>query len=657
MRPRWAVVLVAAIVAVLWGAGPVWAAPPPSLGSSYVLDESAVLGQSELNAAEARLEELVTATGLDLWVVYVDRFSDPASAEDWANDTATQNGLGPSQYLLAVAVDDRQFYLSGDTSGPLSADQLTAIEQQHILPALREDDWAGVVDAAADGITEASRGGSVTTPTDGGSEGSGVDAGVIVLVVSVVALIGVAAFFVVRARRRRRATAPAESTEALGQRAAAALVQTDDAIRRSEQEVGFAAAQFGDAATAGFAEAIAASRAELDQAFALRQQLDDEIPDSDAQTRAWHEQTLELSRAASERLDAQTAAFDELRQLEKDAPAALTALQTERASAGQETDAADAAMASLTHTYSPAALTTVADNASESRKRLSLADAQLSDAAAALAAGSTGPAAVAIRAAQEAVAQARQLAGAVRTLGEQLASAAAALGPLRAEVERDIAAASALADPDGRLDAAVAVARAELGADAASDPIGGLQRLQTADQQLDELLQAARDAAARREHARQLLPAALAQAEAQITAAEDFIASRRGAIGATARTRLADARASFAVAQQSATSAPEDALTAAQRASRLAADATSSAQSDVAGFAPSGGDDLGGLLGGILIGSMLGGSRGGGFGGSRGGSRGFSSGGSRGGFSSGGSRSRSGGFSGGGRSRRGGGRF
>ncbi|MGO8609994.1 TPM domain-containing protein, partial [Rhizobium johnstonii] len=77
--------------------------------------------------------------GVDLWVVYVDQFTNPSDPEEWANQTASNNGLGPSQYLLAISTDGRQFYLSGDSSGPVSGDELTAIEQQRILPELRDE--------------------------------------------------------------------------------------------------------------------------------------------------------------------------------------------------------------------------------------------------------------------------------------------------------------------------------------------------------------------------------------------------------------------------------------------------------------------------------------------------------------------------------------
>ncbi len=664
MRPRWAYALVAALAAVFLVAAPAAATPPVELGASYVSDEAGVLGDAERAQVEDRLEQLAETDNLNLWVVYVDRFSNPSDAEDWATQTAEQGGLGPNQYLLAIAVDARQYWISSDTSGPLSASQITSVDQDWVYPALRNGDWAGAAIAAADGMSAARSGagggGVPGSGSSGSGSGSGGAVGIVIIVVSVLALVAVGAYFVIRAARRRAASRPAESTEDLGKRAAAALVAADDALREAEQEHGFAAAQFGEEATRGLRDALTTARAELEQAFTVRQQLDDEIPDTDEQVRAWHEQTLQLATSADQRVQSQLEAFADLRRIEQDLPATRERLRMSRAEAAPALQGAQERFAELTASYPAAALSTIADNTTQATDRLALADGQLSAADAAAAAGDTGKAAVALRTAEQAIAQARQLADAVGAHGDRIAAAAAEIPALRAELARDIAAAETLPDPDGRLAAASAAARAQLDAPA-EDPVAALAALQRVDEELDALLRTARDAAARAEHARQVLPPTLAHAQAQIGAAEDFISSRRGAIGATARTRLADARASFALAEQQAQAAPEQALDAASRAARLASDAISAAQSDVSDFSggSGGGGDLGAMLGGILIGSALGGSRrrDGGFGGF--GSGGFGSGGFGGGsFGGGGSRGGFGGSFGGGGSRGGsGGRF
>uniref|UniRef100_UPI0013E31158 TPM domain-containing protein n=1 Tax=Microbacterium sp. CPCC 204701 TaxID=2493084 RepID=UPI0013E31158 len=166
---RTAALVSAAVVAVtVMGATAASATPPVTLGSSYVLDDAGVLSSSEEAQAQERLDELKTQTGLDLWVVYVDEFTDPADSGSWANQTADENGLGVTQYLLAVAAEGRQYYLSGASEGPVTFDQLATIEQQRVQPALADEDWLGAVDAAADGLTDAAGGGSGAADGAGG---------------------------------------------------------------------------------------------------------------------------------------------------------------------------------------------------------------------------------------------------------------------------------------------------------------------------------------------------------------------------------------------------------------------------------------------------------------------------------------------------------
>src|SRR5690349_6526847 len=131
---------------LIGGAGAASATDPVTLGSTRVVDQVDALPASEEQAAEQRLQKLSAETDVELWAVFVDDFTNPSDAADWANETAAANDLGPYDYLLAVAVDGRSFYLSGDSSGPVSEPQLSAIERE-VQNQLSTDDWAGAVDA------------------------------------------------------------------------------------------------------------------------------------------------------------------------------------------------------------------------------------------------------------------------------------------------------------------------------------------------------------------------------------------------------------------------------------------------------------------------------------------------------------------------------
>lgn len=665
MRSRGMWAFAAVLTLVFAGALPAMATAPVTLGSSRVLDDAGVLSLGDEETIVERAESLSDSAGLDLWVVYVDTFSDPADATDWGNSTARLNNLGVNQYLLAVATEGRAFYLSGDPNGPVSDDQLAAIEQERIGPALRDEGWVAGAEAAIDGLTAAKNG------TGGASGSGGIGFGGILFVGLLVVVVGALIWFVIRARRSSQGGSESKggnatkggvaqlSLEELGRRAGSALVQTDDALKTSEQELGFARAQFGDEATTEFVAAIAQAKADLDEAFSLQQKLDDATPDTEQEIRTWNARIIELCAHANQQLDEKAAAFDELRKLEQNAPEALARVQELRTAAVQGADAAATRLRALQTEYAAAELAPVADNPAQATARLRFADEQLAAAQAAIGTGDGGAAAVGIRAAEEAVGQARLLHDAIGRLGDDLATADRDAAALVAELEADIASASAISDTDGRIAGVVAGTRQQVESarplltGSTRQPLTALERLEKANAEIDALLSGIRDAQEQQRRAAQQLTQLMTHAQAQVSAAEDFITSRRGAVGATARTRLAEAGASLVQARQLAASDATGALAAAQRANDLAAQALRQAQSDVGGFGGGfggGGDVMGAVLGGILINSMLGGG-----GGRRSGGIGRSGPTLRAGRGGGMS---SGSFGGGGtRSRRGGGRF
>ncbi|MBS1906745.1 MAG: TPM domain-containing protein [Actinobacteria bacterium] len=663
MRARWAVVVgvVLGVLGMSVLAAPAGAAPlaetaaphpataPVTLGSDFVTDEAGVLSSSEAQELNSQLDQLSRSQNIQLFVVFVDTFSDPDNSQLWTNQVALDNGLGQQQYLLAVATQSRQYYLSADKAGPIPLSRVDQISHS-LVNDLRAKDWAAAVRTAAAGFE--------------GSGSSGADLGGILLIVLCVIAIVVAIIVLVVMRRRAAArvkpaaTDPvgdpldAISDEELARRAALALVHTDDAITSSTEDLGFATAQFGDAATSTFTDVVAKAKARLDEAFSLKQKLDDEIPDTDEQRRDWHLQIIRLCEAADTALDANVAAFDELRALEQNAEQALAQLQAHRETAAAAVTAAPAALQALATVYDPAALQTVIGNPAEAASRLELADTHIAEATAQLAEGKRGEAAFAIRTAEEGVLQANQLAQAISTLQNDLSSAEEQAKALIADLEQDLAGAAAL-PPSPDLNAAVAATRTALDqarTDASGTgrrPQAVLESLTAANTRIDSTVDAIRNAQQQTERARQVLEQTLTQARAEISTANSYITTHRGAIGADARTRAAQASAEYDQAEAARLADPGSALQHAQRAIALAREATTLASGSIdswgsggwggpgAGRSSSGMGDaiLGGIIGGILSG---GGRSRGGWGGG-------------GGFSSGGGGYRPSSFGGGGR--------
>ena len=228
-------------------------------------------------------------------------------------------------------------------------------------------------------------------------------------------------------------------TDELDKHANRLLVETDDAIKTSEQELGFAEAQFGEAEARSFHEAVDHATVELAAAFQIRQQLDDFTPEDEATRRELLLQLVRRTDAASDRLDAEVARFDAMRDLEAKAPEVIAELARQSAHEAGRLAGSETLVEELRGQYSPAAVAAVEENATQARDRLAFADEQIAAGQAALQAGTASPAVVAARAAEGAVGQARQLLDAVERSRTDLAEASGKLAAAIADTGADLA--------------------------------------------------------------------------------------------------------------------------------------------------------------------------------------------------------------------------
>ena len=659
---RWVGPAAAVGVGIVLMAAPVAAhAEDPVDIEAQITDQVDALGDRR-SEVEAALAELDADHQLQLFVVYVDSFSG-MNAEDWAAETANRNSMGLNDAVLAVATGEREFGISFDPDYPLSDEQLAEVVTTAIEPPLRENDWAGAAIGAAEGYAAVLDGEPVPepeiTPGEADPSAGGIPWGVPVAVAAGVGAVGVYAF--ARARRRRQTTsAPGHpgadagepSLDELEARAGRLLVVTDDAVKTSEDEVGFAIAQFGEEAAAPFAAALQGAKEQLTASFRIRQQLDDAYPEDDTARRAMLTEIVTRCEDANERLDAQAAAFDRLRDLERNAPQMVGEVERRVAASEGRLEQSVRTVQALGSRYADSALASVATNPQQATERLRSARESLADARQDLAVSDTSGAAVSVLAAEEAAAQAGQLLDAVERLDADLGQAASGVQVAMAETAQDLAEAKALVaggQTPGDLAGHVAAAEAALAAvqqEMAAgryDPLAAIRRLQEAGGRLDQALAAVRDQQQQAQRARASLEQALLAARSEISATQDFITTRRGAVGGEARTRLAEAQRHYDEAMALAQSDPVSALAHAQQADALAEHAGQLARADVGSFSPGGGlggggggGGLGGLvLGGILIDSILGG---------RGGGGGFGGGGFGGGFGGSGRGGRGGGL-------------
>ncbi|WUL10228.1 TPM domain-containing protein [Streptomyces sp. NBC_00354] len=647
-----------------------------------ITDRVGALGDRKA-AVTAALDKLYADHRIQLFVTYVHDFSG-RSAQSWADATAQKNGLGQDDVLLAVATGARQYAYSADVDSGFTQEQLADVARSAIEPALKQNDWAGAAIGAADGYGAVLAGKPVPVPAvtpgvanPGGGSGEGNGAGDYVLPVVVVGAAGALGAYAYSRRKRKAGWAgsttgwgeqPATTTALplpeLDAKAKALLVETDDAIRTSTEELGFASAQFGDAAVGTFTEALAFAQSELTAAFRLRQQLDDAYPEDDPTRRRMLDEIVARCTEANRRLDAESADFDRLRDLEKNAPQAVATVEAHFRALTGRTATAEATLTALARRYADSASAPVASNAEQAEDRLLFATTSLGEARAAIEGGDNGKAAVHVRAAEGAVDQAATLVDAVERRAQELAEAAGKLPGALTETDADLADARGLltgtaegastADLRGRIGRAEAVLADVRRAQEAGryDPIDALRRVEEADAVLDEALAGAREREAGGRRAAALLDQAVLSARSAIGAAADYITTSRGAVGSQARTRLAEAQRRMERSAALAGSDPAAALAQAQQADGLARQAQQLAEQDVrayqnpygGGQRQQGGGMGGAVLGGIILGEILGGGRGGGgFGGGFGGG-GFGGGGpGPGSFGGGGTRGRMGG--------------
>ncbi|MDY7089583.1 MAG: TPM domain-containing protein, partial [Actinomycetota bacterium] len=367
--------LVAAAAVVLM-AGPATAQAPERL-AAQVTDQAGVLG--DRGAVDAALSDLQEKTGLQLFVVMVDSF-DGLPAQEWTDETARLSDLGDRDALLAVAVGDRSYAYSFPENSRLSDRELADVAENDIEPALSRNDWSGAVTAGAQGYADAANPGGF---------------GWVWLIVVLVAIVALAWIWLRRKRRPAPGAAPeppsGPSLEELTGQANALLIELDDDLRAGERELALATAQYGEEATAPFQAALQTSRQDVAEAFRLRMTLEEVPVPDEARRRETLTMIIELCQGADARLDAESEAFDRLRDLEGRAAEAADEIDKRRAAIQASLPATEATAQQVLTAYSGGTVTSIATNVDQARERLSFAASALAEARAALSGAASRP--------------------------------------------------------------------------------------------------------------------------------------------------------------------------------------------------------------------------------------------------------------------------
>ncbi|MPZ98645.1 MAG: hypothetical protein GEU80_04750 [Dehalococcoidia bacterium] len=656
--------IVAALCLLLLGPALAAAQGLPTL-DERIVDQTDTLSGDQRDRALAAFEDLEQDAGVQLFALFVESTGD-TTASDFVAQVADANGLDGNDALLVVAMSDRRDAIwVGPLLDEVSDDELDLLLADRIEPELSAGAYGQALVAAAEGLRDA-RGATLQTQDADNGGGGGIGGFVAVLLL----LAGGAALFLWWRSRRPgeprtgppgQATAePERDLDDLAREANNLLLETDEAVRQNIQELGFAEAQFGAAEVEPFRKALDEARASLRDAFALRQQLDDSDPETEAEQRQMLGEIIQRCESAQGVMAEQREHFQTLRNMERDASELLEQLPGALAASEAHIVESEHRLEQV-RAEAPASAEEVAGNIEEARKRLAAAREAIEAGHAALGQEAGAAAALSVRTAQETVAQAAQLLGAIDQLAVVLDEARTNGQPLRADVASDLAAARALLEehPDPALRARLDKLDARMSAAPPGDDlVREYRQLQQVDSAANALLAAATEGAESRNREETAVRLAIRSAETQVNRAEAFLESRRHGIGRVPRTRITDAERELDRARDLATEQPQEALAAATRAGELADDAYEMARQEFGayderhgggrvvtrgGTLPGGGGwGGGGMLAGAILGSILSGGRGGGFGGFGGGSS--RGGGFGGGGGGGGGRSRGGGW-------------
>ncbi|WP_247196049.1 hypothetical protein [Streptomyces sp. GESEQ-35] len=291
-----------------------------------------------------------------------------------------------------------------------------------------------------------------------------------------VALAGYA--YVRRTRRMRTRTTPGGATVVasaplateLDEQARALLIEADDCVRTSREELGFAEALLGTAAVAPFARALRDAESELSSAFRMRQQYDDGVPADGASRRHALAGIVGRCQEAGRRLDAEAAGFDQLRGLERGVGEALEAAETRFRELAGRAGAVEATLADLVNRYAHAATAPVTGDVEQAKDRLVFATSRLNEARQATDSHEAERAARHLRAAESAVAQATVFLDTIDHLARELTEAETLVPATLTGAEAEIAGARGrLPDAGGGVGATEGGARSGTGADASAD--------------------------------------------------------------------------------------------------------------------------------------------------------------------------------------------
>ena len=574
--------LVAVLATLLLTLGVPAFATAPVTTSGIVTDPGGWLSDSERELIETAARS-ARAKGVSVDVVIVDNLSGIDGVE-WCRQTLKASGTSDGNIIYYIAYDERvdgECVNGGSISQSARDAARTAAEAKlSSKPLTSSDAAAGAVafiNTLANKSTTSSSGtsssGSGTSSTS--SEGRG--GAIIILILIVGGFIGIGIAVSSASRRNERAAEQVtltrtEDAEKKVSQANRQLLAADEQVRSAADELDFARAQFGIAATDEFARTLEAARESVARCFDTQKQMNDSTnPISRANLATSIMRDLGTSMNP---LSAVQASFAKKRTEQATLPNRITETHERLIEQRADLERAKAELVSIAGIYPAQMLASLQDNPEQAAALLTTAGAALEEAQR-MAETDRARAESALDTAHRALMMATHQTDAIFSAKSDLDAIHDRLGAAIGSISSDINDVSSLKADPAIFDPLVADARAAISEGQAAllnsgDPLAALEHLRSAESNIDAALAPLRS---KRDNDERALSAARSQvslAESAVMRAQRYVQGRRGAMNMNVRSTLHDAEHSLEAAREALKSNPNEATSHASRARTLA---------------------------------------------------------------------------------------
>ena len=561
-------------------------ATSPVTTSGIVTDPGGWLSDSDRSAIETAARTARTE-GITIDVVVVPDFSGQ-KPDAWCKASATASSSKDSDILYAIAYNERSDVFCSKKA-PVSQTVLDNAQRQAEAtltsnPLTASDTAIGAqtfINSVVSGYQSPSSTGSSSSRSSSSrtsSPGTGT-----MLIMLIIVGGGVIALLVHnnsrRSRRAGTAQTPAQAANIPGMSVAETvtlanqqLLSADEQVRSASDELDFARAQFGIAATDEFARTLEAAKAAVARGFERQKQMEDATSDAEKRTTA-----SAIMRDLGENMNPLgtiQATFEQRRSEQATLPSRIAEASERLVEQRGDLDRATAELAAIAGIYPAQMLTSLQDNPEQAHALLETAASAI-EAAKQAVDTDRALAESTLDTAHRALMMAKHQTDAIFSAKSDLDAIRDRLGAAIGSISADLADVTSLKAEPTVFDPLVADARAAIAEGQAAlmdngDPLAALEHLRTSEANIDAALAPLRSQRENAEKARANAQAQISLAETAFERAERYVQGRRGAIDLSVRSTLHDSEQSLKAARAAISSDPA-------KASALASDARAKA--------------------------------------------------------------------------------